>query len=166
MKPEEEAKSPLVTLQEQVKIATECHGKDSARHKHLAICLRMISVTLAASLTILLGLKLGEDYQYLNDIFSNISLMLGAIITVVSAFEAFFDPRSLWIRETVTFARLKDLQRDLALFAASNASKDPDLAQLDNFKQRLDGILADALRYWMRLRGAPEAEPPLNDLKQ
>ncbi len=46
----------------------------------------------------------------------DISLVLSAVISVLSASEAFFDPRSLWVRETVTFARLKDLQRGNFLF--------------------------------------------------
>lgn len=74
----------------------------SDRYKRHALILRIMSVFLAAVVTVLLGLKFQDEA--LGKQLSNVALLLGAAITVLSAYEAFFDPRSLWVRETVTFA--------------------------------------------------------------
>jgi hypothetical protein len=132
---------------------------ESTQYKKKALRLKIISVFLAAIITVLLGIKLGDD-SWTNTL-SNISLILGASITVLSAYEAFFDPRALWVRETVTFVRLKDLQRDLAFWKSGIDPNDFAPEELTNFKQRLDLILQDTLKYWMKIKGAPDLEKNL-----
>ncbi len=129
------------------------------KYKKLAYRLKIVSVFLAAFITVFLGLKL-QRVEWAA-VLSNISLVLGSAITVLSAYEAFFDPRSLWVRETVTFARLKDLQRDLLFWKAGKEIDDIDIAELDNFKFKLDHILEDTLKYWMKIRGAADVEKNL-----
>ena len=80
---------------------------------------------------------------------------------MLSAYEAFFDPRALWVRETVTFARLKDLQRDLRFWAAGRDMDTVDPAEVEKFKLRLDSVLEDTLKYWMKIKGAPDLEKHL-----
>jgi DNA repair ATPase RecN len=58
----------------------------------------------------------------------------------------------------VTFARLKDLQRDLRFWAAGLEDEEADPAELEKFKHRLDHILEESLKYWMKIRGAPDLE--------
>jgi hypothetical protein len=65
-----------------------------------------------------------------------------------------FDPRSLWVRETVTFVRLKDLQRDILFGRSGKDADDIDINKLEPFKSKLDHILDDTLKYWMKIRGA------------
>jgi len=132
---------------------------ESSYYKKVAFRLKLISVLLAALITILLGIKL-TNTEYAASI-NNISLILSASITVIGASEAFFDPRSLWVRETVTFVRLKDLQRDVLFWSAGKEENDLDVNKLDSFKSRLDRILDDTLKYWMKIRGAPDLEKSL-----
>jgi hypothetical protein len=132
---------------------------ESLRYKKNAFRLRIVSVLLAALITILLGLKF-KDVEF-SHIFTNISLVLGAAITVISAYEAFFDPRALWVRETVTFVRLKDLKRDIEFWRTGKDPEDIDLEKLESYKNKLDNILDDTLKYWMKIRGAPELEKKL-----
>ena len=82
-----------------------------------------------------LGLKL-QKIEWAATL-SNIALVLGAAITVLSAYEAFFDPRSLWVRETVTFVRLKDLQRDLLFWKSGKDIEDIDIKELDKLNPNL-----------------------------
>src|SRR5262245_50441485 len=103
------AADQLKFLQDEVDLHVKRFGDDAARHKKGALRLKLTSVLLAAGITMLLGLRL--DSAFVKDLFSNVALVLGAMITVFSAYEAFFDPRALWVRETVTCVRLKDLQR-------------------------------------------------------
>ena len=134
------------------KLVTRYSG-EAGRHKKTALTLKITSVIFAALITVLLGLTL--ESEALKDTLRNVALTLGAVVTVLSAYEAFFDPRALWIRETVAFARLKDLQRDLRFWSSGIDPESLDPQMIDMFKRRLDHILDDSLKYWMKIRGAP-----------
>src|SRR5947209_10478003 len=105
----------LKCLQDEVDSQVKRFGDDSSRHKRAALRLKMASVVLAALITILLGLKLNNEA--IKDQLSNVALVFGGFITIFSAYEAFFEPRALWIRETIICVRLKDLQRDVRFWA-------------------------------------------------
>jgi Protein of unknown function (DUF4231) len=148
-------------LQDEINSLVDRFASECVRHKRRALTLKITSVLLAATITVLLGLKLQSTA--LKDQFSNIALVLSGLITVFSAYEAFFDPRSLWIRETVTFARLKDLQRDLRFWGSGLESEEIDQPSLEAFKRRLDRILDEGLKYWMKIKGAPDLERAAED---
>jgi hypothetical protein len=65
------------------------------------------------------------------------------------------------VRETVTFARLKDLQRDLRFWASGLDPDAIDIREVEAFKLRLDAILEETLKYWMKIKGAPDLERSL-----
>ena len=155
MKPAER----LDWLQKEVEDLVHRYQRDSSIYKKQALRLRITSVFLAAIITVLLGLKLKN--ASLAEALSNVALVLSAAITVLSAYEAFNDPRALWVRETVTFARLKDLQRDLRFWAKGQDPEAINAEELDRFKVKLDSILQDTLKYWMKIRGAPDLEKTL-----
>lgn len=157
MKPKER----LDCLSKELDILVGRYARECVRHKNKALALKIASVMLATSITILLGLKF-PDTQLRAEL-SDIALVLGGLITVLSAYEAFFDPRSLWVRETVTFARLKDLQRDLRFWAAGLEDEEADPKELERYKRRLDRILEESLKYWMKIRGAPDTERVAED---
>lgn len=157
MKPKER----LDCLSKELNLLVGRYARECVRHKNKALALKIASVLLATSITILLGLKF-PDTQLRAEL-SDIALVLGGLITVLSAYEAFFDPRSLWVRETVTFARLKDLQRDLRFWAAGLEDEEADPKELERYKRRLDRILEESLRYWMKIRGAPDTERVAED---
>jgi hypothetical protein len=157
MKPKERLKC----LDAELDALVDRYARECVRHKNRALALKITSVLLATSITILLGLKLQDNALRVE--LSNIALVLGGLITVLGAYDAFFDPRSLWVRETVTFARLKDLQRDLRFWAAGLEEEEADPKELERFKRRLDRILDEGLKYWMKIRGAPELERAAED---
>jgi hypothetical protein len=156
MKPAER----LEWLETEIDNIVKRYKTESTHYKKVAFRLKIVSVFLAAFITVFLGLKLKETR--LTEILSNASLVLSAAITVLSAYEAFFDPRALWVRETVTFARLKDLERDILFWKSGKDTEDINLEELDGFKLRLDQILADTLKYWMKIRGANDLDKALD----
>ena len=149
-------KERLTCLSAELDTLVKRYARECARHKNRALLLKITSVLLATAITILLGLKFQDAALRME--LGNIALVLGGLITVLSAYDAFFDPRSLWVRETVTFARLKDLQRDLKFWASGLDEDEGDPQELLRFKNRLDRVLDESLRYWMKIRGAPELE--------
>jgi uncharacterized protein DUF4231 len=123
---------------------------DRDRHRRLAVLLRTLTVTLAGLATIMLGWKAPGDTA---SVLTNLALVLAVAITVVTAYEAFFDPGALWVRETMVLTRLTDLRRDLAYAVSGAADGEPDRDAIKDFKMRLDAILEDSLKTWLRLRG-------------
>ena len=159
-------KKRLNWLEEEIDKIVERYKADAGRHKKVAFRLRILSVLLSAIITIFLGLKL--ENVSVSNVLSNIALILSAAITVVGAYEAFFDPRALWVRETITFARLKDLQRDFRFYSSGLEDGTIKIEDLDKFKSKLDSILEDTLKYWMKIKGAQDMAEALKsraDLK-
>ena len=152
-------KDKLDCLQREVDDLVGRFQSDCVRYKRDAFRLKIVSAILATIVTVLLGLKL-QSMELIAS-FNNIALILSAAISVLSAYEAFFDPRALWVRETVTFARLKDLQRDLRFWASGQEPEGIDGDVLNVFKSKLDSILEETLKYWIRIRGAPDLEKRL-----
>lgn len=142
-------------LEQQIRMLQQRFKDDRERHKRLAVMLQAATVSLAGLVTILLGWKEAPSMP-IAPVLGNIALILGAAITVVSAYEAFFDPRKLWVRETVVLARLTDLERDLAFAAAGVAEAEMDAGTLEEFKHRLDAILQQSLQEWLQMRGHDE----------
>lgn len=145
-------------LKKEVEDLLKHYKADRDRHKNLALWLKILSVLLAAIVTILLGLQVDENIETL---LKNIALMMGATITVINAYEAFFDPRALWVKETSVYVRLKDLKRDMEFYRMGRddqAVRETDIAK---FKERLTDILADSLQEWLKIRGA--GTPVKND---
>jgi hypothetical protein len=121
------------------------------RDKRKAFTLQMATVTLSASITVLLGLRLTAGIQ---QTLANVALALGALVTVLAAMEAFFNHRGLWISRTVTVRRLEELRRhvDYKLAGLSDGEISPQL--VDELLAELDHIVADDNKSWLRLRSA------------
>ena len=91
--------------------ANECRS-----NKRIALKLKISSVLLSATVTVCLGLK--STNATWGTVLSDVALVLSALISVISAYEAFFDPRSIWIRETIVFSKLRNLKREFEFWAA------------------------------------------------
>lgn len=117
--------------------------------KNKAFGLKILVVCFAATVTVLLGLKVDEN---LAGIFQGIALVLSAVITVLNAVEAFFDHRSLWIRRTVTLSRLYTLRSNLDFVTAGVDASELDVKILERFRHRYEHILQDDLKSWLKMR--------------
>jgi len=116
--------------------------KDRKRHKKAAFRVKIYMTGLAATATVLLGLKdVGFDTA-----FQNITLAINALLTVISAYEAFYEPRKLWIRETFVLSKLKDIQRDL-LFEMASCNISPQ--SIEEYKGKVNNLLDSALEEWI-----------------
>ena len=127
--------------------------KKRNRDKLKATLLKMTSVFLAGLVTVLVGLQ-GENFD--QTLLRNLALAFGASITIVNAFDAFFDHRALWIKKTVTLVRLYALKRDLNFEVAKATPEEPSPLTLQGYHERLGNILEDNLREWMNLRAETE----------
>lgn len=119
------------------------------RDKNKAFSLKIIAVALAAAITVLLGLKTDEKQA---KTFQNIALVLGAAITYLTAVDAFYDHRTLWVRRTVTVTRLQDLKRAFEFYVEGRDENEISEAELAVFMKQLNEILQEDLKDWLKLR--------------
>jgi hypothetical protein len=128
------------------------------RDKRKAFVLQMATVTLSATITVLLGLRTtGAAQQWLADI----ALALGAIITVLAAAEAFFTHRGLWILRTHTVRRLETLARHLDYQLSQLSGQPLEPTVVDRYATELDDILNEDYTRWQQLRATtPETRTP------
>jgi hypothetical protein len=117
--------------------------------KQKAFGLKILAVSFAATITVLLGLKVEGDWA---KILQSVALLLGALITVLNAVEAFYDHRSLWIRRTYSLARLYALKADLSFTVAGMEVSEIDVKIITKFMDRYENILQDDLKAWLRQR--------------
>jgi hypothetical protein len=119
------------------------------RDKRKAFGLRLSTVLLSAAISVLLGLRNLDGYA---DLFADIALGLGALITVLAAADAFFSHRELWVLRTHTVRELEDISRDLRYCMSKNLSG----AALEQEVERIYGDLNRAIardgKNWDRLR--------------
>lgn len=119
------------------------------RDKRKAFSLQMATVTLSATISILLGLR---NFTALEAWFANIALGLGALITVLAAADAFYSHRELWILRTRTVRELEALSRELAYYESSLGGDQPERSEVDRFFERLNEIVRKDSEDWGRLR--------------
>lgn len=125
------------------------------RDKRKAFTLQMATVTLSAAVTILLGLRTSDATRTW---LLNIALVLGAVITVLAAAEAFFTHQRLWLLRTATVRRLETLSRHLDFYAAGLDGQPADPVMVGRCLDELDAIIADDQKSWRHLReSAPAA---------
>src|ERR1700691_3826221 len=100
------------------------------RDKRKAFGLQMATVTLSATITVLLGLRTSDATRTW---LLNIALVLGALITVLAAAEAFFTHRRLWVLRTATVRRLETLSRHVAFYTVGAGGRPAAAARLTSF---------------------------------
>lgn len=123
-------------------------GHRRRRDKRKAFGLQMATVTLSAIVTVLLGLRTSEATRTW---LLNIALVLGALITVLAAAEAFFTHRRLWVLRTATVRRLETLSRHVDFHMAGADGQPVNAVALTACLAELDAIIADDQKSWHHL---------------
>ena len=113
-----------------------------------AVILKTMAVTLAAAITVLLGLEGGVVDE---TVAKNLALFFGAVIVVVNAWEAFFSHRSLWIMHTINRARMDALETDIDFYLAGRNPEEIDPGEAEGFAARFRSIGETGLAQWLRL---------------
>jgi len=83
-----------------------------------ALLFKILTTGLASVVTILIGMKVSTAYsEWLN----NIALVISALMTVVSAWNSFFDYTELWVYYTKSEEDLKILKDEIEFTLGGNA---------------------------------------------
>jgi hypothetical protein len=129
-------------------------GRRRRRDKRKAFGLQMATVTLSATVTVLLGLRTSDATRTW---LLNIALGLSALVTVLAAAEAFFTHRRLWVLRTATVRRLETLSRHVDFNIAGIGGQPVDTGALAACLAELDAIIADDQKAWQHLHESPPA---------
>jgi hypothetical protein len=126
------------------------------RDKRKAFGLRLSTVLLSAAISVLLGLRNLDGYS---DLFANIALGLGALITVLAAADAFFSHRELWVLRTQTVRDLENISRDLRYCTSKDLSPDALRHEVERIYGELNRAIARDSKNWDRLRAPSGTDP-------
>jgi hypothetical protein len=115
-----------------------------------------------AFITILLGTKnLLSEQKQVETWLSIAALCLSAVIPIIAACEAFFDPRWLWVQYTATLGRIYSISDDLEyLIASEEAPLSRD--KLDELYNRLQAALQETNTAWTSKRLKDEGRSELS----
>jgi hypothetical protein len=131
-------------FQKQLKDIIDRFARERDKHKHRGLFLKLATAALAALATVLLG---WQDAPSVATLFKNLALVANALITLFAAYEAFFEPRKLWVRETAVLNALKDVQRDLDVELAAG---DLPADRLRSYQDRMNATLQTSLDAWLK----------------
>jgi hypothetical protein len=144
------ADAKLDYLDKEVKELIEDTDRHRRKEKRIAFWLRIAIVAFSGAITVLLGLQVAEQ---ISRWFSNVALVLGAAITVLSAVDAFYNYRALWIHRTIHLNNLNDLRRRIHYAKNGKVDEEWRASQCEILLVELRRILADGLQAWRQLRG-------------
>lgn len=138
-----------------VQIAERIQGFTERRNsnKHKARNFHVSITVLGAISTIILGFNFSnlEYLAFFEGQTKNIALILSALITVVSAYNTFFDHKGLWVNYTTTRNSLYNLDFEIDYYLEGNEYIEKE--KIENFKERYNEILDQANHKWTKLRG-------------
>ena len=119
-----------------------------SQNKRRASTIKIASIFLAGSATILLGLQISGYEKYLKEI----AFVLGALVTLLNAVEPFFNFRALWIEHEAALARFYRLKDKIEFYLAG---KDADKLNPEIIKQyhvEYEEIWNNTSRAWISHR--------------
>lgn len=126
------------------------------RNKRRAFWLKIATTGLSVGTTILLGITTGS--ASLTETFKNAALMMAGFVSILSAWDAFFNHKELWIRYKATSNNLKGL-RALVEYRA-RSSKGLDEEGIDALFVEFQRILRESNSAWQRMRDEPKEARP------
>jgi hypothetical protein len=142
---------PKSVFDDQLETITAQFNRDRGRHKRRALVLKMSTSALGAGSTILLGWQNPGGYA---GALKNGALVLSALITLLAAYDAFFEPRRLWVRETFVLNSLKDLKREWDLGMATKPTATAE--DVTTYSNKFNGILTESLEEWVKAHNSAQ----------
>lgn len=123
-------------------------NKKHSRTKHRSYGLKIASVAFSALITVLLGVSSGT----LETMFKNVTIVLGAGVTIINAIDAFYNYNGLWIKNTLTLSKLMELKREVDFYSSGCKTEDISEERLNKYMNELQQILKDDIKQWLRIR--------------
>lgn len=146
-------------------------GRDQSRHKRQTTSITMLTVSLSAASSVLIGLSFKDAETSWVDplVLKNTALLFTAVIAVVNAYDALFRPHRLWVREGKCYGLIKDILLKVELRAVRAKDEPVTSKEIEEFRAELAKVLQEDLESWVRQHGEellsaklPASPPPAN----
>ena len=132
------------------------YSTESKRLKHWTYMLRIAVLLLSACSTILLGLNIKSDPDYL--IWSrNLVLVLGALSTFLIGISAFWNIESYWLKQKVLFSRVRALRERCRFLQARDGNL--SLGEIEAAFAEFSAMMDDRIEYWEKLASQKTPNP-------
>lgn len=138
----------LINLKREIDFNIVFFNKKHSRTKHRAYAIKISSVAFSALITVLLGISSGS----LDIIFKNLAIVLGAVVTIINAVDAFYNYNGLWIKNTLTLSKLLELKREVEFYSSGFENDDISEEKLNKYMDELQQILREDIKQWLRIR--------------
>lgn len=143
-----DSKLTIEFLTDKVEGYRKMYQSQRNKNKWLSFSIKMASAISAALISVLLGLsKAVID----SDVAKNISLGLGAFITVVNVWDTFFNHRALYIRATASMVNCILLQDEIAYMKKKHGDSIAE-NELNKIHVALKKIIMDNNSHWIELK--------------
>jgi hypothetical protein len=136
----------FILLKEKIDERTGSISDNRLYYRNRAYRLFISTTILSALVTVLLGLNIGEFDIWLK----KISLVITSIITILSAYNSFFNHKDLWITNNTALNKFYELK-----FNMEYREKDPTAVtqvEVDEFKKAYQSILNELNTNWAKSR--------------
>ncbi|KQL33555.1 hypothetical protein AN960_21015 [Bacillus sp. FJAT-25509] len=137
----------LSYLIKEVNVNMEFFEQRREQNKKKAFRLKFSSILASALITVLLGLK-----TFHNDVLTDFTLVLAALITVFNGVEGFYNHKGLWTKDVRTLGELRGLKRDLEFLSVGGINEGLSNELLTNYLERLQNISNEDVSMWFSLR--------------
>lgn len=134
-------------LKQQIEKSISTVSKMKQGNKTRAAYIKIGTILLSGTATILLGLRIVG----LDSIFKDTAFVLGAVVTLLNALEPFFNYRALWVESEKGKARFHRLKDDFDYYLIGTPPEKINRNVLNQFHKRNQEI-------WINLSGAWEEQ--------
>jgi hypothetical protein len=123
-------------------------------HRNATI-IKALTIIFGFGITVFLGLDVDAA---LKSIFINIALVLGASVTMLAAWDAFSNYRSLWYRYTFTYTQFLSLKAEIEFEFPENSTNLTE-ASVIKLRKKFQAILEETNEYWRDIRKEESSKP-------
>jgi hypothetical protein len=143
-----DVQAKLTNLKNEIDYNIKYFNRKHSRTKHRAYSIKIASVGFSALITVLLGVS-SPNFETM---FKNLTIVLGACVTIINAIDAFYNYNGLWIKNTITLSKLMELKRELEFYSAGCILDDICEEKLNKYMNELQQILKEDIKQWLRIR--------------
>jgi len=142
-----EAAKKMDFLLKQIDESLKDYERRKRRNRRPALLFKILIAGLSSVVTILLGIRVEEIWVKHLD---QIALVISALMSVVTTWNAFYDYTALWVQFTKTVAQLGLLHQDIEYMRMGN--EEITVSEVNYLKERYDDILHEAVKLVVRVR--------------
>ena len=143
----------LEFLIKQVNTEMDKFDKKRNRYRHYLMLSKIITASLTALITVLLGLTFG--FTEIEIWLKNVALAITAFLIVLNTLDALYDYQSRHVSNHIAYKRLQELDFEIKFYKSEIGEGEVEPRKLKAYKTIFLDILKDDLEGWIKDRQQP-----------